>query len=130
MSVGSQRLGEMGERLAADHLEARGYHIRERNFRCREGEIDIIAEKDGCLAFVEVKTRRGSSMGSAAESVTPGKAVRILRAAETYSQDRTDLPADCRIDVVAVDLTPRGRLLRVEHIENALTVDELPVAEP
>ncbi len=120
----------MGERLAADHLEAHGYHIRERNFRCREGEIDIIAEKDGCLAFVEVKTRRGSSMGEAAESVTPVKAMRILRAAETYDQDRTDLPPDRRIDVVAVDLTPRGRLLRVEHIENALSVDELPAPEP
>jgi putative endonuclease len=130
VSAGSQRLGEMGERLAADHLEARGYHIRERNFRCREGEIDIIAEKDGCLAFVEVKTRRGSSMGEAAESVTPVKAMRILRVAETYSQDRTDLPPDRRIDVVAVDLTPRGHLLRVEHIENALTVDELPTPEP
>lgn len=120
----------MGERLAADHLEARGYRIRERNFRCREGEIDIIAEKDGCLAFVEVKTRRGSNMGSAAESVTLAKGTRMLRAAETYSQDRTDLPANRRIDVVAVELSPGGRLLSVEHIESALTVDELPAPDP
>ncbi|GAF76511.1 unnamed protein product, partial [marine sediment metagenome] len=101
-----------------------------RNFRCREGEIDIIAEKDGCLAFVEVKTRRGSSMGGAAESVTPDKATRMVQAAEAYSQDRADLPPDRRIDVVTVELSPRGRLLRVEHIENAVTVDQLRPPDP
>ena len=130
MSAGSQRLGEMGERLAADHLEARGYRIRERNFRCREGEIDIIAEKDGCLAFVEVKTRRGSSMGEAAESVTPNNAMRIYRVADTYSQERTDLPPDRRIDVVTVELSSGGRLRRLQHIENAFSVAQLPASDP
>lgn len=129
MSVRSRRLGEMGERLAADHLEARGYRIRERNFRCREGEIDIIAERDGCLAFVEVKTRRSSSMGETAEAVTPSKAATIFSVAEAYCQDRADLPADRRIDVVTVELSPEGRLRRVEHIENAFTVDQLPAVD-
>jgi putative endonuclease len=120
----------MGERLAADYLESRGYRIRERNFRCREGEIDIIAEKDGCLAFVEVKTRRGAGMGEAAESVTPEKGARLLLLAEAYAQAHADLPPDRRIDVVAVDLSPGGRLLRLQHIENAFSADELPVREP
>jgi putative endonuclease len=126
----SRRLGEMGERLAADHLESRGYRIRERNFRRREGEIDIIAEKDGCVAFVEVKTRRGAAMGEAAESVTPEKGARLLLLAEVYAQLHADLPPDRRIDVVAVDLSPGGRLLRIQHIENAFSADELPVREP
>lgn len=129
MTEASQRLGDVGERLAAHHLEARGYRIRERNFRCREGEIDIIAEKDGCLAFVEVKTRRGSSMGEAVESVTPDKGARILRVAEAYAQAHTDLPPDRRIDVVAVELSPAGRLLRLEHLENVFSADELPALD-
>jgi putative endonuclease len=130
VSANSRRLGEMGERLAADHLESRGYRIRERNFRCREGEIDIIADKDGCLAFVEVRTRRGAGMGEAAESVTLDKGARLLRVAEAYSQAHPDLPPDRRIDVVAVDLSPGGRLLRLQHIENAFSADQLPAREP
>jgi len=70
MSDQTRALGQFGERVAADHLEAKGYRIVERNYRCREGEVDIIAQVDDCLVFVEVKTRRGDAMGSALESVT------------------------------------------------------------
>ena len=124
----NQELGRFGERLAAAHLESRGYRIRERNFRCRQGEIDIIAEDGGCLAFVEVRTRRGRAMGSAAESLTPGKGARIREAAEAYCLERADVPEERRIDVIAIDLAPDGRLLRLEHIENAFSGDELPGA--
>jgi len=114
-------LGEFGERLAVQHLSAKGYRIRERNFRTREGEIDIIAEdKDGVLVFVEVRARRGSAMGSAAESVTPAKQRRLLALADAYVQERPDLPAQRRIDVIAVDLTPDGRVLSLQHIEGAI----------
>jgi putative endonuclease len=130
MSGERRRLGQFGERVAAAHLEAEGYRIVERNFRCREGEVDIIAEDGRCLAFVEVRTRRGSAMGGAADSLTPLKGARITAAAEAYCQGRLDLPPERRIDVIAVDLTPQGRLLSVEHIENAFAGDELPSLPP
>jgi putative endonuclease len=130
MSGERRRLGQFGERVAAAHLEAEGYRIIERNFRCREGEVDIIAEDGRCLAFVEVRTRRGSAMGGAADSLTPLKGARITAAAEAYCQGRLDLPPERRIDVIAVDLSPQGRLLRLEHIESAFAGDELPSLPP
>ena len=113
-------LGEFGERVAAAHLEAKGYHIRERNFRVAEGEIDIIAERGGTLVFVEVRTRRGGSRGTAAESVTARKAAHLVAAAQAYAQARADCPAEQRIDVIAVDLAADGRVLSLEQIEGAV----------
>ena len=121
-----QRLGRFGERLAAAHLEAAGYRIVERNFRCREGEIDVIAQRDAVLVFVEVRTRRGDAMGRAVDSLTPLKGARISAAADAYCQQRPASPAERRIDVIAVDLSPAGQLLSLDHIENAFAGDELP----
>jgi len=121
-----RRLGAFGERVAAAHLEAQDYRIVERNWRCREGEIDIVAVKDDCLVFVEVRTRRGQERGSALESVGPIKGARLALLAQAYCQERADLPPDRRIDVVAVELAPSGRLLGIQHIENA--VDEAGLA--
>ena len=120
MTRSRRLLGDFGERLAVQHLESKGYSIRERNFRTREGEIDIIAEGGGVLAFVEVRARRGGAMGSALESLTLAKQRRLLALAEAYSQDRPDLPAGRRIDLIALDLAPDGRLLSLQHIEGAV----------
>ena len=103
-----------------------GYRIVERNYRCREGEVDIIAQAGDCLVFVEVKTRRGDAMGSALESVTLAKGARIAAAADAYCEQCPSTAADRRIDVIAIDLTPQGKLIRLEHIENAFSADELP----
>ena len=130
MSDERRRLGQFGERVAAAHLEAEGYRIVERNFRCREGEIDIIVVKARSLVFVEVRTRRGSAMGGAADSLTALKGARITAAAETYCQGRLDLPPERRIDVITIDLSPEGRVLRLEHIESAFAGDELPSLPP
>ena len=120
MTTPRKALGDFGERLAVQHLLAKGYSIRERNFRTREGEIDIIAEYAGVLLFVEVRTRRGGSRGTAAESVTARKAAHLLAAAQAYAQANPGCPAEQRIDVIAVELAPAGRLLSVEHIEGAV----------
>jgi putative endonuclease len=120
---GRRNLGQLGERLAAEHLAAKGYLIRERNFRTAAGEIDIVAEADGVLAFVEVKCRRGAAMGTAAESLTPAKQRRMVAMAEAYGQAREGLPAQWRIDLVAIDFTPDGRLASVVHYENAVDAD-------
>jgi putative endonuclease len=120
MTHARRQLGDFGERVAAAHLEANGYRIRERNFRTREGEVDIIAERAGTLAFVEVRTRRGGALGSPAESVTASKAAHILAAAQAYVQTTENCPADQRIDVIALSLANDGRVLSLEHIEGAV----------
>jgi len=117
---GRRRLGAFGERLAAAHLEAKGYRIRARNFRCREGEVDIVAQDGETLVFVEVRTRRGDAMGGPAESVTATKEARLVAAATAYVQALPEPPADQRIDVVAIQLSPGGRLLAIDHIEGAV----------
>ena len=111
--------GALGERIAADHLIGRGYAIRERNFRTREGEIDIIAEKDDTLVFVEVRTRRSRACGTAEESITRRKKARLVALAEAYMEDRDDLPQSWRIDVVALELGTNGKISRIELFENA-----------
>lgn len=113
-------LGDLGERLAVQHLLAKGYRIRERNFRVREGEIDIVAERGDLLAFVEVRCRRGNAMGTAGESLTLAKRRRLLGLAEAYGQARGGLPGERRIDVIALDFGSGGRLLSLDHIEGAV----------
>jgi putative endonuclease len=113
-------LGDFGERVARAHLEAKGYRILETNFRVREGEVDIVAAKDDVVAFVEVKTRRGDAMGAAAESIGWQKAQRLLTAAEIYAERHNRLPPTRRIDLIAIDLEPDGRVRSVEHIESAV----------
>jgi len=113
-------LGKLGESLAARELERRGYRIVERNWRCPIGEIDLVAEKDGALIFVEVRTRRGSERGTPQESVTPAKQAKLIELAQTYCQQTEGDDRDWRIDVVAVEMSPRGELLRIDVIENAV----------
>ncbi len=114
-----REIGALGEKLALDYLARQGYLIRESNYRCREGEVDIVAEKDDFLVFVEVRTRTSSSFGSPEESVTQRKLERLITLAQTYIQSHQDLPSSWRIDVVAVELTGDGGVSRMELIENA-----------
>lgn len=115
-----RRTGDFGERVAASHLEARGYTILERNWSVREGEIDIIASKPTELIFVEVRTRRSRAMVSGAESIDKRKAAHVRAAALAYAQAHPEAPANQRIDAVVIELDAKGRVLRVEQIENAI----------
>jgi len=99
---------------------AKGYRIIDRNYRKREGEIDIIAQVGDILAFVEVKCRRGAGMGKAIEALTRLKQRRLLALAETYGQGREGLPEQRRIDLIAIDVAPDGRVLSLEHVEGAV----------
>jgi putative endonuclease len=114
-----KKLGQFGENLAADYLERRGYVIRQRNYRCPVGEMDIVAEDGACLVFVEVRTRRGREYGTPEESITAAKQVKLVEVAQTYLQEH-HWPGDWRIDVVAIELTRGGRLERVTVIQNAV----------
>lgn len=116
----ARSLGNFGERVAASHLEAKGYEILERNWSVREGEIDIIASKPDEIIFVEVRSRRGRSFGTPEESITGRKAAHVRAAAAAYLQEHPEAPDTQRIDVVALELDAKGRVLRVEQIENAI----------
>lgn len=119
MSTARKGLGRLGEALAARALADQGYRIRERNWRCAAGELDIVAEEGGVLALVEVKTRRGRAFGAPEEGVTPAKQARLIELAAAYVQ-QSDWLGDWRIDVVAVELAPDGKLHRLEIIRNAV----------
>ena len=115
-----QEVGRLGERLAAKFLRRRGYHIIETNFRCRGGEIDIIARQRDCLVFIEVRTRSSLSFGSPEESITQAKRSRLIFTALTYISSHSKLPEQWRIDVVAVEVDAQGQAKRIEIIENAV----------
>ncbi len=121
MTGARQKLGALGERLAKEHLERSGYTILETNYRTVTGELDLVALEGGCLVFVEVRTRRGRGFGTPEDSVTPDKARRLVALAEEYAQGHPNLPGDLRIDVAAVELSERGRLLRIEVVTNAVS---------
>lgn len=123
MPINRKKLGALGERIAREHIEKLGYRIIETNFRCHEGEIDIIAQDREQLVFVEVRTRRGLNFGSPEESITVSKRRKLIEVANAYLQSHEGLPSSWRIDVVAVELGPGGTVSRVELIQNAVSGD-------
>jgi putative endonuclease len=112
-------LGRAGEALAAARLEAAGLEILARNWRCREGELDLVAAGQGLLVFCEVKTRRGTGYGSPAAAVTPAKQARLRRLAAAYLAAAGVPPCRVRFDVVAVTWK-RGWRPMVDHLEGVL----------
>ena len=106
--------GRSGEDLACAHLLARGLRVVERNFRCRVGEIDVVARDGDVVVFVEVKERRGASHGSAVESVSAGKRHRLVRAARLYAARHGLSESALRFDVVAIDWGEQGARIRHE----------------
>jgi putative endonuclease len=111
-------VGEYGERVAERYLTAAGLVVLDRNWRCAEGEVDLILRDGPDVVFCEVKTRRGGAYGRPAEAVGPDK-VRRLRRLACHWLDQTGLhPRDVRFDVVEVLPQRRGATL-VEHIRAA-----------
>ncbi|CAA9216325.1 MAG: Endonuclease [uncultured Actinomycetospora sp.] len=115
-------LGQRGEDVAAAFLADRGLAVLERNWRCREGELDLVAADGGRLVVAEVKTRSGTGYGLPAEAVTPRKAARIRLLALRWLAERHAAGgggfAEVRFDVLAV-LLAGGAAPRVEHYEGA-----------
>ena len=124
MSDPRRRLGASGERLAAGYLEQRGYELLDRNVRRREGEVDLIAiDASGAapvLVFIEVKLRRPRATGPAVEALSQRKQRRLRALAEIYASEHPRLPADLRIDLVAIDLAEDGAIASIEHVESAV----------
>ena len=100
--VDPRSLGAAGEEMAAAWYLARGYSIVCRNWRCRDGELDLVVRRGQELVFVEVKARRTSRFGLPAEAVTPAKQQRLRRLAVRYLQDTGARGGRLRFDVVAI----------------------------
>ncbi len=120
MSDHRQKLGRWGEQLAAQYLESHGYKVLERNWRCRRGEIDLVAKEGDVLVFVEVKTRRGRDYGTPEEALTRYKVKRLLELGQRYILEHDLEDVEWRVDLVAVELDQQGKLLRFEHVPNAV----------
>jgi putative endonuclease len=119
MTKARQALGAYGERLAVEHLAEAGMVVLDRNWRCRHGEIDIVARDGDVVVFCEVKTRRGDGFGAPAEAVVPRKARRLRRLAAQWLATAGVRPDEVRFDVVSVLAQARGTA-RVEHVRGAL----------
>jgi len=120
MEATRQRLGRTGEHLAAEALMSRGYRILERNFRCSYGEIDLVAEDQDDLVFIEVKTRRGTAFGRPEEAVTLRKQRKLLEIAYYYLDLHTCSDRQWRIDVVAVQLSAHGKFEEIRIYQHAI----------
>jgi putative endonuclease len=111
----------MAEEAVARYLQRKGYTILERNFSCVSGEIDIIAFRDGAVAFVEVRSVTEPAGLDPLQTVTPAKQRRLVRAAQHYIslRDLRKENVELRFDVVGVRRTSAGRIHEINHVENA-----------
>ncbi|WP_028504586.1 YraN family protein [Ruminococcus sp. FC2018] len=98
----SRKTGNIGEQATVDFLVRNGYKILDRNYTVRGGEIDIIASKDGTIAFVEVKTRRQDPLQEGEQAITPAKKKHIIAAAQRYIDEVMNDCENCRFDVAVV----------------------------
>ncbi len=103
MAYNKREVGAQYESLAGAYLEKKGYRILEYNYRCRLGEIDLIARDGGCLVFCEVKDRRGTEKGHPAEAVGVRKQRTISKCAMYYLMKRGHVDVPCRFDVVSIE---------------------------
>ncbi|MCF8218057.1 MAG: YraN family protein [Bacteroidales bacterium] len=111
-------LGTKGEDMAAHHLAENGYKILDRNWHFGKEEVDIIAQIDDQIVFVEVKTRGSSFFGRPEEFVKKQKQKFIIRAANTYIE-KHDIDLEARFDIIGVIVSPRGK--EINHIEDAFS---------
>jgi putative endonuclease len=120
MSAAKQAFGELGERIAERWLRRQGWRVVQRRYRSGHRDIDLVVERDGMVAFVEVKARRGSQFGDPVEAVNWSKQKQLIRSASTWI-DRHGKPSECyRFDVVGVLV--EGERVRVRHIANAFSL--------
>lgn len=109
-------LGARGEQLAVEHLTAQGLVVLDRNWRCNEGELDIIATDGASVVVVEVKARSGTGYGRPEEAVTPRKLARMRRAAQRWLSANRVGWVQVRFDVVAVLFDQRTGGVQLEHL--------------
>ena len=122
-ALSPRRIGAIGEELARHHLQAKGYRVVATNYRCRWGEVDLIARDGLEWVFVEVRTRRSGAYGGPEESLTETKQRHLALAAQDYLQETGQSSADAqwRIDLVAIRLGSGRRVLSIQHLTNVVS---------
>lgn len=119
METFKRRMGNLGEKIAKEYLKKKGYSIIANNFNCLFGEIDLIAQKDNQIIFIEVKTRTTKDYGLPEEAISFNKQQRMLRAAKIYLCKTKRGPIEnYRFDAVSVYLNQKGGVDKIEHYEN------------
>lgn len=119
--MNNRQLGQYGEKIAAQFLERRGFIIVFRNFQTRWGEIDLVAEKDGRLHFVEVKTRAGAQCGLGEEAIHRFKQQRLLGAAKMYIAKFQPVEKNYQIDSISVLINVIKKTAKFRYLENIVS---------
>ena len=114
------RLGKWGEGVASRFLQEKGYVLLATNYRCRWGEVDIVAQEGEELVFVEVRTRRGVEFGTPEESVTAAKARKLVATAQEFLQEHDQVNASWRIDLIAIRLDGDRHVQDITHLRHAV----------
>ncbi len=122
MKTFNKDIGALGENISENYLKNLGYRILDKNFRCKCGEIDLIAINKGYICFVEVKTRYGINYGTPAESVTSSKQKKIYKTAQVYILMKNIIDYNFRFDVIEVLLNSNNNDFLVNHIEDAFQI--------
>ena len=120
MATPRMRLGKWGEGVAGRFLQEKGYRLLDANYRCRWGEVDIVAQEGDELVFVEVRTRRGTQYGTPEESVTAAKARRLIATAQDYLQQHGQEESEWRIDLIAIRLDGDHKVQDIAHLRHAI----------
>ena len=129
MTTIRRKLGDLGEKLAGEYLEKRGYEIIERNYQKKCGEIDLIVRKNEIIIFVEVKTRtesenKNKEYNPPEEAVNFSKQRKIIKTAQLYLfENRYSGKTDWQIDVIAIKINSQTRRASLKHIKNAVVYD-------
>ncbi|MDI9481738.1 MAG: YraN family protein [Bacillota bacterium] len=115
-----RKMGELGEKLAADYLKKNNCRVLASNYRAgRIGEIDLVVSDHEAISFIEVKTRTGKKYGTPAEAVTYAKQMTIRRVAMCFLKEKGLINNPVRFDVIEVMLTKEGKVLSINHLKNA-----------
>ncbi len=119
MRKNTRKLGAYGEQIAINYLNTEKYQILKSNFHSRFGEIDIIAQKENTIIFIEVKTRTSNTFGTPEESLTPQKRRKIIKTALTFLKEKAPgKRISWRIDLIAVKLTKNLKTAQINHLKN------------
>ncbi|MGH7670208.1 MAG: YraN family protein [Gemmatimonadaceae bacterium] len=124
MSAATQAFGELGERIAERWLARRGWRVVHRRYRFGHRDIDLVVERDGVVAFVEVKARSGERFGDPIEAVNWRKRIELERSALSWISHHGRSDESYRFDVVGILM--EGRRVRVRHVENAFSIGSVP----
>jgi putative endonuclease len=120
----TQKVGKQAEEFAADYLQERGFRIIDRNWRCRWGELDLIAREGEQMVFIEVKARSTHDFGSPEESLTRSKKGRLLKTAWQYLETVGKLDSEWRFDLIAIDLNAEGENHFINHYQHVIEDSE------